>query len=243
LAKAGYGYTRTEIEFKAALAKLINVFGARGLTAKQMQRLLSEAANAMGEGGQVLRADKAYDRFPILPASLSDEGQAPHAESGPKGIDDVAQSKLAGEGQPPAAPLAYEDMPTSANQTWDGEGHLISAAEAISKVPISVSRPLTSQPSAGALTAARKVQTAAARTIWDQTIGGILTVGSSTKMDFVNFARKHTMAAYICNRFVREIAWTDEHKTTLREVASEKQVRAILDSGPAYLQALEAHHD
>jgi hypothetical protein len=90
-------------------------------------------------------------------------------------------------------------------------------------------------PSRSQLAAAGRVGKAAARSIFDQIIGGSLSLGNATQFDFINFVRKSMIATHIGNRIMNEIPWPDKDKTPLKQVATEKQVREIFESRPPYL--------
>jgi hypothetical protein len=104
------------------------------------------------------------------------------------------------------------------------------------------SLPTHREPTAGEVAAAGKVRKTVAHGFWDRTIGGELRLRSSTKADWINFARKFHIGEHICNRMVTEIAWPDDDKTPLEKVANEKQVKDILESGPRALRLMEGAH-
>lgn len=101
---------------------------------------------------------------------------------------------------------------------------------------------VTREPSAVELAAARKVRSIAANSIWERSIGGEVKLGTATKSDLRQLGRKSHIVGHSVNRMLTEFSWPDDDKTTLPQVATEDQVRAILESGARSLNALEFTH-
>lgn len=87
-------------------------------------------------------------------------------------------------------------------------------------------------------TATLKVRQQLVSTIWDRTIGGEVTLRGSTRHHWETMARKATMIGHVARRMLTEIAWPDD-VTPLENVATEDQVKAIMNSG---YDALEKSH-
>lgn len=74
--------------------------------------------------------------------------------------------------------------------------------------------------------------------IWDRKLGLFeITLRSATRLDFVNLSRKGLMMGHIADRMLTEIKWPDD-TTPLPKVATEAEVKKILDTGYAVLDSL-----
>jgi hypothetical protein len=91
------------------------------------------------------------------------------------------------------------------------------------------------EPSPKAKSAALKVRQQHASTIWDRSIGGTVTLRGSTKHHWETLLRKGIVTSYVARRVLREVPWPDD-VTPLERVASEEQIKAILDSGYGVLE-------
>lgn len=86
------------------------------------------------------------------------------------------------------------------------------------------------EPSKVDVAAARKARGVAARSIWDRTIGGEVTLRGSTKHHWQTMVHKSVLIGHVARRMLTEINWPDD-VTPLEKVATEKQVEAIFNSG------------
>lgn len=88
-------------------------------------------------------------------------------------------------------------------------------------------------------TALVKAKMASANSIFERSIGGDLKLGDATRIDLVNFRKKTMIAQHTADRLLTEIEWRDDN-TPLRDLASEVQVKAILESSYRALDAIGA---
>lgn len=163
-------------------------------------------------------------------------GHEERADEGRSRLARPSPAESSAEGQRALAGKATEPLPSAAAPHRDAGGRPKGAEQAKPTLPPA------REPNAVQLAAARKVRATASASIWERSIGGSLKLGTATKFDLRQLARKFRIGEHSINRLLTELNWPDDDKSTLPQVASERQVKDILESGARSLNALESGH-
>lgn len=97
-------------------------------------------------------------------------------------------------------------------------------------------RPISSRDDRGRFK--RTLQTAT-RSFWDSRIGvADVTLGKSTRLDWVNAKRKGLVVTHVADRILTEIEWPDD-ETPLPDLADQGRIQEIIASGYRVLDSLD----